>query len=133
VCVCVCVQVNQVYNERFRFAGDRVWSAPYAKEVWAKPLLNDSVAVRQWPHRERAMGAWLAAELRPYSLARARRVFCARQCAGCTFPRILHQRCATANGPDYQVVLFNRDGQPCTDISQAKFNPWHRNITCGMY
>jgi hypothetical protein len=40
------LQVNQVYNERFRFAGDRVWSAPYAQEVWAKPLMNNEVAVR---------------------------------------------------------------------------------------
>lgn len=29
-----------------------------------------------------------------------------------------------------QVVLFNRDGEPCTDV--AKFNPWHRNVTCGI-
>ena len=28
-----------------------------------------------------------------------------------------------------QVVLFNRDGEPCTDT--VKFNPWHRNVTCG--
>eukprot|EP01043_Picozoa_sp_COSAG02_P055582 COSAG02_NODE_6467_length_3554_cov_1.593343_1_plen_145_part_00 len=28
-----------------------------------------------------------------------------------------------------QVVLFNRDGEPCTDV--VKFNPWHRNVTCG--
>jgi hypothetical protein len=27
------------------------------------------------------------------------------------------------------VVLFNRDGDPCT--SEAKFNPWHRNVSCG--
>ena len=38
-------QVNQVYNEQHQFAGDRVWSAPYGQEVWAKPLVNDSVAV----------------------------------------------------------------------------------------
>ena len=30
----------------------------------------------------------------------------------------------------WQVVLFNRDGEPCTDV--AKFNPWHRNVTCGV-
>ena len=28
------------------------------------------------------------------------------------------------------MVLFNRDGEPCTDV--AKFNPWHRNVTCGV-
>jgi hypothetical protein len=27
------------------------------------------------------------------------------------------------------VVLFNRDGEACTDA--AKFNPWHRNVSCG--
>eukprot|EP00037_Helgoeca_nana_P030409 m.375513 g.375513 ORF g.375513 m.375513 type:complete len:174 (-) comp28183_c3_seq11:110-631(-) len=27
------------------------------------------------------------------------------------------------------VVMFNRDGEPCTDV--AKYNPWHRDVACG--
>jgi len=63
------LRVNQQYCKKF--AGDRIWTAPFGQELWGKPLANDSAA----------------------------------------------------------VVLFNRRGEPCT--ASAKFNPWHRNVTCG--
>ena len=33
---------NQQYNG---FAGDRLWTAPYGRELWGKPLVNHSAAV----------------------------------------------------------------------------------------
>eukprot|EP00039_Didymoeca_costata_P021632 m.345013 g.345013 ORF g.345013 m.345013 type:complete len:671 (+) comp25672_c0_seq1:63-2075(+) len=39
------LDANSQYNQKFNFAGGRVWSGPLYKEVWAKPLVSPANSV----------------------------------------------------------------------------------------
>merc|ERR1711874_768808 len=39
------LRVNQEYSTLAGFAGGRLWTKPFGQEAWAKPLLNDQVAI----------------------------------------------------------------------------------------